>query len=72
MPTIAQYAILLLQNLPSLIEAGIKVTGIIEKGVADLKQMQAENRDPSPAEWDALTAETELLQAQIDASTTDV
>lgn len=59
------FALQLLQALPPLIEAGLEVKTLIEQQGAALSAMQAESRDPSPAEWDALNAQIDALRAEL-------
>lgn len=59
------FAIALLEALPQLISTGMEVTTLIENGLASLKAMQAEGRDPTDAEWTALNALVADLQARI-------
>lgn len=64
MPIIV-YAIQALETLPTLISGSIEAVKFIEDAVKALKTMQAENRDPTPEEWDSLNALIEQLQAQL-------
>lgn len=48
------FATQLLQSLPGLIAAGIEVVDLIKHGNDKLKEFQAEGRDPTDEEWDAL------------------
>lgn len=56
-----------LELLPSLIQAGINVVGLIESTSATIKLAQSENRDPTDAEWAALDAQISALRAQLNA-----
>ena len=57
------FAMQMLGQLPSLIEAGIDVYDLVVKTNTSLKAMQDENRDPSDAEWEALNDAIEELRA---------
>lgn len=59
------YVIQLLNALPGLIKAGVEVTSIIESAREALARMEAENRPPTPAEWDALNAEIARLRGEL-------
>jgi hypothetical protein len=63
----AAYALSLLTELPSLIASGKQVVDLIQTGTTALKSMQAENRDPTPAEWDSLNAQIKALQEELHA-----
>lgn len=58
-------AIAILEALPTLIGAGSEALTLIENGVASLKAMQAEGRDPTDAEWQAVNDLIAQLQAKI-------
>jgi hypothetical protein len=60
-------AIALLQALPTLITATEEVSSLITTTVSQLQAMQAEGRDPTAAEWDALNAQTAALRKQLDS-----
>lgn len=66
MPALA-YAIELLTVLPNLISAGANVMQLVTDGKAKLEAMQAEKRDPTPAEWDALNAQIAALRKELHA-----
>ncbi len=59
------FAIQVLTSIPGLISAGIDVVDMINKTTDDLNKMQAENRDPTDEEWDALNKIIEELRAKI-------
>jgi len=61
------YATQLLGMLPSLLAAGKNVADLVQSGNAALKAMADENRDPTPAEWDALNAKIKALQDELHA-----
>ena len=61
------YAIQLLSALPALIDAGMSIKNLVSDSTAALNKMQAEKRDPSPAEWDALNAMIADLRKQLHA-----
>lgn len=54
-----------LSQLPSLISAGVNVIALVKDTEATITKAQAENRDPSPAEWDALNAQIDGLRKQL-------
>jgi hypothetical protein len=60
-----------LAALPAMIQAGQTVIRLIETTNAALHAMGMENRDPSPAEWAALNAQTVDLLARLDAASAD-
>lgn len=59
------FAITLLTALPQLIKAGMDVTALIQESTARMQAMQAERRDPTPAEWDALNAQIDALRKEL-------
>lgn len=61
-------AIQLLDLLPSVITASEAVISAITSTSTALKQMQAENRDPTDAEWSAVNAAIIALQNEIIAA----
>ncbi len=63
----AAYALSLLTELPGLIASGKQVIDLIKTGSDALKAMQDENRDPTPAEWDALNAQIKVLRDELHA-----
>lgn len=56
------YAIEALNLLPGLISAGMDVVEFATKTSNGLKVMQAEGRDPTDEEWNALNATVEELR----------
>lgn len=60
------FALAALQAVPALIAAGNNIETFINNTATAVKTMQAENRDPTQAEWDALNAEIAALQKQLD------
>lgn len=58
-------AITLLEALPGLITASQEVLAMLNATTASLKTMQAENRDPTPAEWQAMHAQIAAIRAQL-------
>lgn len=52
--TAISLALTVLQSLPALIAAGQNVIALINSTSATITKAQAENRDPTPAEWQAL------------------
>lgn len=56
-PMVLQFVLAALQALPSVLAAGAEVSTAVGQITASLKAMQAENRDPSAAEWAALNAQ---------------
>ena len=65
MPTALAYATQILSMLPALLLAGKNVSELIKNGNAALTSMQAENRDPTPGEWDDLNAQIDALRAEL-------
>lgn len=63
--TAALFAIQALQLIPSLISAGIEIKGLVDQTRTSLEAMQAERRDPSQAEWDALNDTIKSLRTQL-------
>jgi hypothetical protein len=63
--TAVALAIAVLQSLPALITASAEVIALINSTVTSLKQMQAENRDPTDAEWAAVHSIVDTLTARI-------
>ena len=71
MPVAIAFAIQALTQLPALIQAGADAVAAIEATIAALQAMQTENRDPTPAEWDALDARITTDLARLDAAARD-
>lgn len=59
------FALAILQALPTLIQAGDQALQLIEEGIASLQAMQAQNRDPTDAEWQAINDLVTQLQAKV-------
>jgi hypothetical protein len=66
MGTALALAIQALEVLPTLITASADALGFIDSTSSALKAMQAENRDPTDAEWAALNAQIATLRAELD------
>jgi hypothetical protein len=64
---IIPFVLQLLDALPGLINAGEEAAATIAAHRAALQQMFAEQRSPTQDEWNALNAEINSLQAQLDA-----
>jgi hypothetical protein len=60
-------AIQALQALVTLVPLGQQLKAQYDQIVASLQQMQAENRDPTQAEWDAVHKARADLEAQLNA-----
>lgn len=58
-------AIAALEALPAIVTASEEALGFIEQTVVALRAMQADNRDPTDAEWAALNAQIDTLRAQL-------
>lgn len=56
-----------LQLLPSLIQAGIDVMGLLQSTNKVITNAQAAGRDPTDAEWAALDTQISALRAQLNA-----
>lgn len=65
-------AITLLEALPRLITASSEVLALINSTAANLRQMQADGRDPTLAEWYALDSVIATLTARINDQEHDV
>jgi hypothetical protein len=68
MGTALTLAIQVLEVLPALITASADALGFIDSTTAALKAMQAEDRDPTDAEWGALNQQIATLRAQLDGA----
>ncbi len=66
-PVALSLAINLLEALPGLITASEQVLAMIASTSSALKAMQAENRDPTDAEWAALDSQIAALRGQLDS-----
>lgn len=60
------FALAALQAVPAIVAAGNSLETYINNTSTAVQAMQAENRDPTQAEWDALNAEIAALQKQLD------
>jgi len=60
-------AIQALQSLLTLLPLGQQLAGMYQGIVANLKDMHASGRDPTPEEWAALDAAVKALEAQLQA-----
>jgi hypothetical protein len=68
MGTALALAVQVLEILPTLITASSEALGFIESTTATLKAMQADNRDPTDAEWAALDAQIATLRAELNGA----
>ena len=59
-------AIQVLESLLTLAPLGLQVASLVQSTVATLKQMQAQNRDPLPSEWEAIHIQIDALRAALD------
>jgi hypothetical protein len=66
-PTAIAYAVQLVGALPGLIQAGVDITRTLREGQSKLQQFEAEGRNPTPQEWDALNAEIARLRGELHA-----
>lgn len=64
---IATIAVTVLQLLPSLMQAGIDIAGILSSTNGVIARAQAEDRDPSDAEWSVLDQQISALRAQLNS-----
>lgn len=64
MPVIT-YAIQAFEGLSELVSGASEAIKFIQDAVTALKAMQADGRDPTPEEWDALDAQIEALRSQL-------
>jgi hypothetical protein len=62
---ILYFASTVLTTLPSLIAAGAQVGGLIQTTNDSIARMQAENRGPTPQEWDAINGMISELRASL-------
>lgn len=58
-------AIALLEELPALVVATVEVRSWLSEQTAVVKAMQAENRDPTDAEWSAMHDSIDSLRAAL-------
>ncbi len=68
MPQVLLYMLQVLNAIPGLLAAGQSVMGLVNNATVAVQNMQAENRDPSPAEWDALNKTIAALRSELHAS----
>jgi hypothetical protein len=68
MGTALALAIQALEVLPTLVTASANALSFIDSTTASLKSMQAEGRDPTDVEWDALNAQIATLRAELDGT----
>lgn len=66
-PTAIAYALQLMTAIPGLIQAGVDITRTVTDARDKLAQMDAEGRDPTPSEWDALNANIARLRGELHA-----
>ena len=66
METALALAIQALEVLPTLISASAEALGFINSTTTALRTMQAQNRDPTDAEWAELNAQIATLRTQLD------
>lgn len=65
MPTILEYVAEFTDILPTLISAGIDVSSLFSSTSKAIKKMQAESRDPTGIEWDAMNKIIDDLRDQL-------
>lgn len=65
MGTALAFAMQLLESLPALIDAGVKVKDLLANGNAKLQIFAAEGRDPTPEEWDDLNASIDAKRKEL-------
>lgn len=59
--SVASYAIQLMGSLPAMVQAGVNIVSHVSEGIDALRTMQAQNRGPTQAEYDALRASNKRL-----------
>ena len=62
------FALTFLDKLPVLLQAGAsvaRIAGLVGEHKAQQAVFAAEQRDPTPAEWDALNARLDALEKQL-------
>jgi hypothetical protein len=64
---LGEFAIQVLLALPDLIRAGRDVSEIINSTSAVIARAQAENREPTPEEWDAINKVIAVLRDELHA-----
>jgi len=62
-----EFAINLLSELPVLLNAGMDVLEVVNRGREQLAVMKAENRGPTDAEWAELNGRIANLRGQLQA-----
>lgn len=60
-PATTKLLLAFLESLPALIQSGVEVVSLIAGTVNSVKAMIAENRDPTPDEWNTLHAKIAAL-----------
>lgn len=64
MPALA-FALQALQVLPGLVSAGVDIAHLVNQTTTALGKMQAEKRDPTQEEWDALNEQIAGLRKEL-------
>jgi len=59
-------AISILEVLPSVLEAGSAAEQLVVSGLANIRAMEAQGRNPSPTEWAAIEAQIATLSGELD------
>lgn len=65
MNTALSYAMMLLDLLPKLVDAGISITSIAAKGRAAMQSMVDEDRNPTEEEWAEVTKLRDELHQKV-------
>lgn len=65
MGTVLELALDLLVKAPTILSAGMAAFQSYQELVAQLQQMHADGRDPTPAERDAIKAEVDALEQRV-------
>jgi hypothetical protein len=65
---IGAIAIMVLQEIPSLIAAGQSIVALVEQTNTVIRRSQATGSDPMQADWDAINGAIAALKEQIDAA----
>ena len=68
MKTALDLASLVLGTLPQLIAAGVNIVALVEQTNSTLSKAQAEGRDPSSQEWDAINDAIALERSRLHAA----
>jgi hypothetical protein len=66
-PTTIGYALQLLSALPGLIQAGVEITSTVTSATQKLEELDAQGRDPTPAEWLELNQRIAKLRGELHA-----